>query len=141
MTAFGREEAAALLAEKFAPWIQELGIVFVEVGPERVLARLPNSPRLARVGGMICGQALMALADTLMVFAVAARNGAFIDMATVGQSISFYRAAAGAELLCEVTIARMGRSLAFGHARMYLDGRPAEPVAEATITYALAGPR
>lgn len=141
MTGFTREDAAALLAEKFAPWIQDLGIVFEEVAKDRVVGRLPNSERLARTGGMICGQALMALADTLMVFAVAARNGAFTDMATVGQSISFYRAAAGADLLCEVTIARMGRTLAFGRARMYLDGRASDLVAEATLTYALAGPR
>jgi uncharacterized protein (TIGR00369 family) len=45
--------------------ITHLGIEFVEVTPERVLARLKVSDKLMTVGGTVHGGTLMAFADTI----------------------------------------------------------------------------
>jgi acyl-coenzyme A thioesterase PaaI-like protein len=68
--------ANAILAGSFAPWVQELGLVVEEVQGGYARLRLPWSDRLAREGGALSGQALMAAADTAAVIAVsAARDG------------------------------------------------------------------
>lgn len=58
------------LGEYFAPWVQALGLKVETVGPHSVTLRLPQSEQLSRVGGMLCGQAMMAAADTAMVLAL-----------------------------------------------------------------------
>jgi 1,4-dihydroxy-2-naphthoyl-CoA hydrolase len=45
--------------------IAHLGIEFLEITPERVVARLQMRPDLATVGGSIHGGTLMAFADTI----------------------------------------------------------------------------
>jgi len=135
------EGARRVLRDKFAPWIHDLGLEFAAIAPGQVQIRLPYSERLARAGGMICGQALMAVADTGMVFAVAAKAGGFVEMATVGQTTSFFRAAPGSDLMCDIRVIRMGRTLAFGEAVLTAPDRPNDPVAKASLTYALAPPK
>lgn len=49
----------AILAASFAPWVLELGLTVEETGTDWARLRLPWSP-LAREGGALCGQALMA---------------------------------------------------------------------------------
>src|SRR6266403_1445684 len=44
---------------------EHLGIRFVEVTPERVVAELDHRPALTTVGGALHGGTLMALADTV----------------------------------------------------------------------------
>jgi hypothetical protein len=80
--------AQAILAENFAPWVQALGLTVEAVASDAAMLRLPFDPRLVRVGGTVCGQALMTAADTAMVIAVSAALGGFRPMATVGQTIS-----------------------------------------------------
>jgi acyl-coenzyme A thioesterase PaaI-like protein len=72
MAGFDLAAARALLGEVFAPWVRELGLEVVALGKDEATLRLPFSERLCREGGVICGQALMAAADTAMVFAVSA---------------------------------------------------------------------
>src|SRR5690606_30515906 len=57
----------AALPEYFAPWVQALGLVVENHDEGCVTLRLPQSDQLSRVGGMLCGQAMMAAADTAMV--------------------------------------------------------------------------
>ncbi len=59
------------------------------------ILRLPFSERLCRNGGVVCGQALMAFADTAMVIANVAANRGFRPMTTVDQTTHFMRAATG----------------------------------------------
>lgn len=141
MSEFDTAAANRLLAERFAPWVQDLGLVVEAVEPGRVRMRLPFSERLSRFGGMVSGQALMAVADTSMVFAIAAKAGQFRDCATVGQTTSFFRAAAGCDVLCDTRLVKFGRTLCFGEAMLFGADRPGDPVAQATMTYALAAPR
>src|SRR5688500_13572071 len=79
----GIQAAGRLMSEVFAPWVQELGLLIEAIESGRpagapqdwqpgAIVRLPFSQKLCRDGGVICPQALMAAADTAMVFACAA---------------------------------------------------------------------
>ena len=134
-------EAQAFLADNFAPWINQMDLRFEKIGGGRVSMRIPFSPHLSRLGDIMCGQAMMAAADTAMVFAAISALGRFSDMVTVSQNTSFFRAAGGGDVMCDVHIVKHGRSLMFGEAVLYEDGKADRLVAQAAITYALSAPR
>jgi uncharacterized protein (TIGR00369 family) len=108
---------------------------------DRMSARLrvPFSERLVRVGGTICGQALMSFADTAMVIAVSAASGGFRPMTTVGQTISFMRPIANADVIAEAKVLRLGKTLAFGEIDLRAGDRD-DLAAHVTTTYAILGP-
>lgn len=127
------EEARAL----FAPWVQDLGIIVETMQAGRVIARVPKSAHLNRIGGTLSGQAMMAVADTVMVHAVRAALQVDADIATIQQSTSFFRAVMDADLICDVRLSKQGRAMMFGDCVMYPDGAPDKPAAQATIVYAV----
>jgi uncharacterized protein (TIGR00369 family) len=94
------------------------------------------SERLCREGGVICGQALMSLADTAMVFAVAAASGRYRPMTTVDLTSHFLKPASNADVLADARIVRMGRSMAFGQV-MLTPAFDTKPVAMVSSAYAL----
>ncbi len=129
------EEAQRMLGELFAPWVQDLGLEVLAIGGGEATLRLPFDARLARVGGTVCGQAMMAAADTAMVFAVSSQLGEFRPMTTVSLTTSFMRPVQGTELRVVARVLKPGRSLVFGEIELVApDGRMA---AHATTTYAL----
>lgn len=131
-------EADRILADNFAPWVLDLGLVVEDVGERHAVLRLPWSDRLAREGGALSGQALMAAADTATVVAVSAARGGFGPMTTVQQSTTFQRAVLGTDVLLTARVTKLGRRLAFADITMTpADGT--EPAAHATAVYALAG--
>ncbi|QXJ23905.1 PaaI family thioesterase [Actinomadura graeca] len=127
-----------ILRENFAPWVLELGLVVEEVGDGSAVLRLPWSDRLAREGGGLSGQAMMAAADTAVVVAVAGARGGFVPMTTVQLSTSFQRPVVGRDVLVAVTIGKLGRTLAFADVTLTVDGDPAV-VARASAVYAIMG--
>ncbi|MEU6318539.1 PaaI family thioesterase [Streptomyces sp. NPDC047009] len=131
-------EADKLLSDNFAPWVLELGLSVVELNDRRTVLRLPWSTRLAREGGGLSGQALMAAADTATVIAVSAARGGFVPMATVQQSTSFQRAVMDADVLVEVVLTKLGRRMAFADVTMTAEGET-EIAARAGTVYALLG--
>lgn len=126
----------AILAANFASWVRDLGLVVEHVGERTAVLRLPWSDRLAREGGSLCGQALMAAADTAAVIAVSAARGGYGPMTTVQQSTNFQRPVIGADALVRAEVSRLGRNMAFLSITMTVAGTP-EPVAHATTVYAL----
>lgn len=140
MSMLTKAEADAILTQNFPPWINELGLRFENLEKGHVRLRLPNNPRLQRIGGAVSGPAIMAVADTAMAFAVSTARDGFADMATVSQNTSFFRAAIDTDLLCDARVVRLGRSLAFGEVLFHALGNDA-PVAQATMTYAIGAPR
>ena len=126
----------AILKDNFAPWIQDLGLVVEETGELTAVLRLPWSPRLAREGGALCGQALMAAADTATVIAVSAARGEYVPMTTVQQSSTFQRPVVDADVLIDATLTKLGRTLAFAGVTMTAGG---DVAAHATTVYALLG--
>ncbi|MCL3995535.1 PaaI family thioesterase [Streptomyces lavenduligriseus] len=131
-------EADEILSARFAPWVLELGLAVEAVGEDRTVLRLPWSDRLAREGGGLSGQALMAAADTATVIAVSAARGGFVPMTTVQQSTSFQRAVTGADVLIEAVLTKLGRRMAFADVTL-TDAASGALAARASTVYALLG--
>ena len=121
----------------FAQWVRLLDLRVLEARDGEVVLALPVVPRLVHGGGVLCGQAMMAAADTAMVLAISSRLGGFRPMTTVQLQTSFLRPIAGdgGEARLVARVLRLGKSLVFGEIEL-LDaaGRLA---AHATTTYAL----
>lgn len=125
-----------LLKRNFAPWVQALGLAFGDVQPGKVRIRMPARKDIMRTGDVVCGQALLALADTAMVFVVASTLGEFRPVATVTQNASFLRPAGEGDVIAEARMLKSGRTLCFGEVEITMAGSP-EPVAHVTSTYSL----
>ena len=124
------------LSELFAPWVQALGLQVEAVSGGEVTLRLPHSDQLSRVGGMLCGQAMMATADTAMVLALISHFGAFRPCTTVQLSSTFLKPLSNQDALVTARVLRAGKSMAFGE----IDLRGAEDgksAFRASTTYAL----
>ncbi|KAA6210757.1 PaaI family thioesterase [Streptomyces filamentosus] len=130
--------AEKILADNFAPWVLDLGLTVDSVDGRGAVLRLPWSDRLAREGGGLSGQALMAAADTATVIAVSAARGGFVPMTTVQQSTSFQRAVLGTDVLVRARLTKLGRRMAFADITLTAEGSD-EPAAHATAVYALLG--
>ncbi len=133
---FTVKKAETMLEEMFAPWVQELNIKFDKVENGQAILRVPVSKRLNREGGTICGQAIMSVADTAMVFAISSSLDKFAPMTTVSQSSSFLRAAADKDLIADANVIKLGRTIVYGEVNIYTDV-PEKPVAHITSTYML----
>ncbi|MEV8433710.1 PaaI family thioesterase [Streptomyces sp. HUAS 31] len=131
-------EADKILSANFAPWVLQLGLTVETVADDRVILRMPWSDALAREGGALSGQALMAAADTATVIAVSAARGAYGPMTTVQQSTSFQRAVLGSDVLIEAVVTKLGRRMAFADIAM-TDESSGEIAARASTVYALLG--
>lgn len=141
-TAGAREQGAVAALERTlqtvgAPWVLALGLRVVEASSEQTVLELPVGTSLVHGGGVVCGQALMAAADTAMVLALSAGPDGFRPMTTVQLQTSFLRPVPAdtvrLRVLCRVL--RRGRTLAFGEIEILTpDGKLA---VHATTTYAL----
>lgn len=130
------ETLQAALPEYFAPWVQALGLKVEAFDGQSVTLRLPQNAALSRVGDMLCGQAMMAAADTAMVLALINHFGEFRPCTTVQMNSSFLKPLSKQDALIEARVLRAGKSLAFGE----IDIRGADDgksVSRATTTYAL----
>ena len=133
-------DAAALQATLdglAAEYVKRLGIRVEKIEPGQVTLSLPVSPEIVHAGGVVCGQAILAAADTAMLVAMIAQLGEFRPMTTVQLQTSFVRPvprdAAHIGLLARVL--RHGKSLSYGDVEFRTeDGKLA---AHATTTYAL----
>lgn len=130
------DQLQAALPAYFAPWVQALGLRAEAFDADSVTLRLPQSEQLARTGGMLCGQAMMAAADTAMVLALIRHFGEFRPCTTVQMNSSFLRPLAGQDALVQARVVRAGKALAFGEIdiRGADDGKSA---CRASTTYAL----
>lgn len=132
----GIEAGRRMLDELFAPWVRDLKMEVTALADGEATLRLPFDARLTREGGMLCGQAMMAAADTAMVLAIASQLGEMRPMTTVSLNTSFMRPVSGADLRVIARVLKPGRTLMFGEVELVgaADGRLA---AHATTTYAL----
>ena len=122
--------------EHFAPWVLALGLRVDAVATDCVTLRLPHSPSLSRSGGTLCGQAMMAAADTAMVMALINHFGAFKPCTTVQMSSSFMKPLSNQDVLVEARVIRAGKTMAFGE----IDIRGADDgksVCRCSVAYAL----
>ncbi|OAR24318.1 thioesterase [Streptomyces sp. ERV7] len=132
------QTAQKILVDNFAPWVLDLNLTVEEVGARHAVLRLPWDARLARDGGGMSGQAMMAAADTATVIAVSAARDAYGPMTTVQQSTSFQRPVVGADVLVDARVTKLGRRMAFAEITLTAEGAD-EPAARASTVYALLG--
>jgi uncharacterized protein (TIGR00369 family) len=143
-TDFDIEQARRVLGEVFAPWVQDLklSISDIEFAPPPgaaanwqpgAILRMPFSERLCRRGGIVCGQALMAFADTAMVIANLAANRGYRPMTTVDQTTHFMRAVTQSDVLADARVVRLGRTMSFGRVTLSsaTDNKPVAMVSSA----------
>ncbi|OYU92172.1 MAG: thioesterase [Bradyrhizobiaceae bacterium PARB1] len=136
MTTFDQTAATTLLQTVFAPWVQNLDLSVERIEVDSAVLRMRFSEKLCRDNGVVCGQALMSLADTAMVFAISAAAGGYLPMTTVDQTVHFLKPAKQTDLLADARVLRIGRTMAFGSVEI----RPVNdtrPVALAQTAYAL----
>jgi len=133
---FTAAQGNEVLAANFAPWVLDLGLVVEEVGADFAVLRLPWSDKLAREGGALSGQALMAAADTATVIAISSARGGFGPMTTVQLSCSFQRPVVGADVSLTARLTKLGRSMAFATIDCVASGAV---VGHATTVYAILG--
>lgn len=137
-TALTLEEARRLLTEVGARCVLDLGITVEAVSANRVRLGMKNAAYVRHSGGVVCGQSLMALADTAMVIGISAALGRFMPMTTVTQTTHFLRAIRDGDVVAECRILRTGRSLVFGEVLIYAAGG-IDPAVQVASTYALIG--
>ena len=125
---FHPDTATEMLQRLFAPWVLDLGLSLEAVDVEApaaaldwapgVRVRMAFSERVCRYGGIICGQAIMSLADTAMSLAVAAAAKRFLPIVTVDQTTHFLTAASRCDLIADARVVRHGRTMSFVRAEV-----------------------
>lgn len=135
---FTLETAQAQLAPggNFGPWIWDLNLRVEAISADGVRLRLPYGDRIARPGGVVIGQAMMAVADTIMVLAICERMGRFATLATTSLTTNFLRAAVRQDVIAVARVKKLGRTTAFGEVVLFVDGSD-EPIAQALSTFAV----
>ena len=122
MTSNDIAEAEAILERVFAPWIVAMGIrplAFDAKGGDFVL---PANPALVHIGGVICGQATAAAADTCSVVALAALNGRFRVCTTVDLTTHFVRPLKPGDADIRVDVLSNGKRMAYTKVEMRAKG-------------------
>ena len=119
----------------FAPWIVAMDLQVIHAEPGEVRLLLPVKPEFVHVGKVMCGQAMMAAADSAMVLALMATLGEFRPMTTVQLQTSFLRPVSAAPCTVVARVLRSGKSMAFGS--IDISGADGKLAAQATTTYAL----
>ena len=133
---FAIDEAKAMLAGVFPPWIAELRLEPLEIGPATCRFRMPANAALVHAGGVVSGQASMAAADTCGVVALAAASGRVRMCSTTDLTASFLRPLAPGDCEIATTLLSNGRRMAVLRADISAAGSPKIAVAvQATYAY------
>jgi len=133
-------DAAALQATLdglAADCVKRLQLRVESVEPGQVRLSLPVTADIVHAGGVVCGQAILAAADTAMLVAMIAQLGEFRPMTTVQLQTSFVRPVPKdvTQIAVLARVLRSGKSLSYGDVEFRTgDGKLA---AHATTTYAL----
>lgn len=133
------DQVSALQKEVFAPWIQELRIISTSIDEIGCKFSFPGDSNLTRGGGkgggVVCGQALSAVADTASVLTLSALNGRFRACTTVDLTAHFMRPVAEGDVEVKITALSNGRRMAVTRAEFRAAG---SPKLAATVTCAFA---
>ena len=128
---------ALLQSELIAAWVRDLALQVTALDANEITLAMPITARLVHGGGVVCGQSLMAAADTAMVLAISAQLGAFRPMSTVQLQTSFLRPVPGTDAQARIVarVLRRGKSLVFGE--IEIADSAGRLCAHSTTTYAL----
>ncbi len=106
------DEVAAVFDKAFAPWVKALNIEPVEITLDGARFNIPAGEDLARIGGMVCGQAVSAIADTAGVLTLLAHNADDRLMTTVDMTTHFMRPLMTGDMEATVSVLSNGRRMA-----------------------------
>jgi uncharacterized protein (TIGR00369 family) len=132
----GQAQELVMPGGHFPAWVSGLGIRIEAISADGVRARLPRSPHIQRAGGVVLGQALMAMADTLLVLAFAEALARLPSMATISLTTNFMRPAVDCDVIGQARPLRLGRRTVFGEVTFFADG-DAQPIAHSTGAFAV----
>jgi len=123
------------LREVFAQVADDFSVE--EVLPHEVTMRLIVTDKHLRPGGTVSGPSMFALADVAAYVVTLAMIGPRALAVTTSCSMDFMRKpAAGVDLIATAKLLKLGRQLSVSHVLIHSEGM-AEPVAQATMTYAI----
>lgn len=106
------DQLKSIFQRVFAPWVKALNIAPVEITPDGARFTIPAGDDLARIGGIVCGQAVSAIADTAGVLALLAHNADERIMTTVDMTTHFMRPLKTGDIEATVSILSNGRRMA-----------------------------
>lgn len=129
------ETAQTILDDAFAPWVRALQPKISEITAERCVMTIPITPEIMRMGNIVSGQAMAALADTAMVFACFGHLDAVEPVGTITLDTQFLRPATGDAIRAETSVTRAGKKVIFATATLFAEPS-GKAVATATATFA-----
>ncbi|MFT5182559.1 MAG: hypothetical protein ACI8S3_002452, partial [Alphaproteobacteria bacterium] len=107
-----------IIDTRMAPWVKELCIRVEETSDSGAVLRMPYGEHLARHGGVISGQSMLAFADSAMVVVISSALGGYRNMATVDMTTSFMTAAYNCDIVGRGEIVKAGKRMVFGQFRL-----------------------
>lgn len=126
-------ELHAFLAREFPQVADDFEIV--DLAPLQLTLRLKTGERHLRPGGTISGPSMFSLGDCAVYLAILAHVGEEALAVTTSASLDFLRKPkAGRDLFAEVSLIKLGKSLAVGDVALRSEGET-DLVARATFTY------
>jgi uncharacterized protein (TIGR00369 family) len=128
-------ELQAFLAEHF-PQAGHLDLRIEHLDDKTIRVRLPAHERHLRPGGTISGPTLMWLVDCSFYLLILGQLGPVALAVTTNLNINFMRKPEPVDVIGEGRLMKLGKTLAVGDFTIWSDGA-AEPVAHATVTYAI----
>lgn len=113
MPDFSLNDAKALMANIFAPWIIDLGLEPVSFDESGADFTLPENKALVHAGNVVCGQAIASAADSAIVITLAAINGRFRMCTTVDFTTHFIRPIPPGAADIRVDVLSSGKRMAY----------------------------
>ena len=132
---FNSKEAQKFLDKVTASWIKDLGIKVIDVGKTYCEYYLDHNQKLVRSGGIVCGQAIVSAADTVMIVAVTAAIGGYEQITTVDISCKFLRPLLDQGAIIRTEMVKVGKLLVVGRI-IVTDNKSKKIAAEISCTYA-----
>ncbi len=129
------EEITGVMDREFAQVTGEFTIE--DLGEKQIRVRLNVGERHLRPGGTVSGPSIFSLADCAVYMCLMAMIGPQTLAVTTSSSIDFMRKpAAGADLIAECRLLKLGRVLVVGEVLIFSEGGT-DPVARASMTYSI----
>ncbi len=134
-----RAQLTAFLQSEFPQVADDFEVA--EVAPMQITMRKRVGEKHLRPGGTVSGPTMFALADVAVYLAILAMIGPKALAVTTNCSIDFMRKPrAGADLIAQCKLHKLGRVLAVGDVLIHSEGDDVavlSPVARATLTYSI----
>jgi len=107
------DNADEVLREVMPGCVRSLSITVDKVGENAASLKMPSSEAACREGGIFSGQAIAALADSAMCFALWCDGRGRRPVATVDLHVTYMRGLGNESLVAHAEVVRSGRTLSF----------------------------